>query len=223
MSEEGDIRRIRRPKGGADSEFQRKRASRPTVASPINGRGRNPNRPAGRSPAARGRSEGFSLVELLVATAITGMVLVSVCTLYAMARAQVKAARLTTVAAAVGEDILSELTEFPRPQVHRFLDTASTATSATWSSDQADPAYATTGAIAAAQYLEMLESWRSAVEESLPAGQVLLIAEPFENRPSGGDPGTSTFASARFVRLELTVSWSDAGRVRRVTYDRLKF
>lgn len=189
------------------------------AATPIEESGRKPSGTA-RRPAG---DWGFSLVELLVATAILGTVLVSMCALYVMAQQQVKAARFTTVAATIGEDVLEDLRAMQRGAIRLLLDAPSSQQAGSWSSAEADPVYATLPEANALAFQAILDGWRERVEEELPAASVVLVAEALRDRPTSGSAGTSTFSEARFLRLELSVAWNDHGRIRRVTYNQFKF
>jgi prepilin-type N-terminal cleavage/methylation domain-containing protein len=223
VDSDGDIRAIPPLARTTERELIGNSDSGSMAALPIADGGPSPGGPRRLPRVSPGPERGFSLVELLAATAILGTVLVSICALYVMAQKQVKAARLTTVAATIGEDVLEDLRGMQRGAIRLLLDTPSTQQAGSWSSLEADPAYATLPEANALAFQAVLDAWRERVEEELPQGNVVLVAEAFRDRPTSGSAGTSTFSEARFLRLEVSVAWSDAGRIRRVTYNQFKF
>jgi len=177
-----------------------------------------------RGGALRAGDDGFSLVEVLIAAGITAAILISISGMFVYGAQKVKAGRYLSAGTTVSQSILEEMRGLSAVTIYGVLDGQPVDKVKTWNSDQANPVYSGINQDFADKYGEILDGWRGLVREEIPRGQVQLTVEGFADRPQGGVDGSTTFGSARFLRIEVTVFWRESrSRGRRVTQQLIKF
>lgn len=186
---------------------------------------RNPRmRTQDTAPSARkGGQSGFSLVEVLVAAGITGAILISISGLFILGTQKVKSGRNLSTATTVGQSVLEEMRGFRGRKIYGLLEGQEDDAFITWNTDQANPVYTEGNLDFADEYNAVLDGWRDMVRDDLPRGRLDVTVEGFTNRPQGANPGTAPFGSSRFLRVEVTISWTEIRRNRRVTMNLIKF
>jgi len=183
------------------------------------------------------RQSGYSLVEVLLALAITSIVLLTVVTLFYMGRRNVYSGKQMTYAVSVGTRILEDLSNAVEADVlTNFNITDATATgnvsvnNVTYASSLLrDTSGCTgTGTPPVAPYTctndpnGYMGNYRALIDESkLANARVGLILTPRSpanapaiNCPSGNCPWTT----ARFLKIRVFVQWDEAQNRRRIAF-----
>lgn len=178
----------------------------------------------------RKTQNGYSLVEVLIALAITSIVLLTVVTLFYMGKRNVYSGKQQTYAVTVGTRILEDLSTLTASDLLTdFTITDSTAlstvgpiqgtsyassftrdTSTCTPNGTPPPAYTCTGD---ATGLWFLSAWKSLIDPTkLENAKVGLIFTP--TNPADG---TKPWSTARFIKIRAYIQWDEAQR-RRIAY-----
>lgn len=175
-------------------------------------------------PSRRNDEKGFSLVEVLIAAGITAAILISISGMFILGTQKVKGGRNLSAATTVNQSILEQMRGMRGRTIYGVLNGQTGDSVVTWSTDLANPAYSGDNEDLAAEYGLIVDDWRAVVREALPRGRVIFTVEGFANRPTGGNDGTATLGGARFLRIEVSVAWTEVrGRSRVVTTNLIKF
>jgi len=175
-------------------------------------------------PQAGPRQRGFSLIEVLVATGIASAVLISISGLFIMGSQNVVSGANLSTATTFNQSILEEIRGFNAEKIYGLLNGQPGDSIQTWNTDQSNPTWTEKNAEYATEFAAVLDEWRTNVRESMPRGVFSLTVEGFDNRPEGADDGTATFGGAQFIRIQVTVHWTEVrGHGRQVTMNLLKF
>ena len=177
------------------------------------------------------RNAGYSLVEVLIAIAITGIVLLTVVTLFYMGRRNVYSGKQMTYAVSVGTRIMEDLSTMTTQDINTAFNLVDGTTSATGSVTV--PCICANGAITYANSVGRdttmaggandpngyLTQWASIIDQSkLTNGKVGLVITP--RSPSDTNKPWST---ARFTRVRAYVQWDEAkNRTRTAFFDTTK-
>jgi prepilin-type N-terminal cleavage/methylation domain-containing protein len=189
------------------------------------------------------RSRGYSLIEVLIAVAVTGFVLLTVVTLFYMGRRNVYSGKQMTYAVSVGTRVMEDLSTMTTADVmSNFAITDATAqqtvvlcsynllplgtTTCTMPAGNL-PGYATfanaterdTDHIGTLDPGGYLGRWQQLVTTSnLTNGRVGLVIRP-RNPSSGPNP----WSTARFMRIRVVVQWDEgSGHTRAAYFDTTK-
>jgi prepilin-type N-terminal cleavage/methylation domain-containing protein len=179
------------------------------------------------------REFGYSLVEVLIALAITSVVLLTVVTLFYMGRRNVYSGKQMTYAVSVGTRILEDLSNWVSTDVlTNFNITDTTATGnvtvngVTYANSLLRDTSGCTGS--SAPYTcpndtgGYLATYRALIDQSKLAnatvGMILTPRSPANGPavlcPSGNCPWTT----ARFLKLRVYIQWDEAQNRRRIAY-----
>ena len=178
----------------------------------------------------RRRSAGYNLVEVLIATAIMGVVSLSIFTLFFMGRNNVYSGKQMTQAVALGTRVLEDISAYNQQNLYATaFNIAGTATGtdityngvvytnaqirSTDTTTVHTPVQANIGTENATPGL--LARWRSmlAQNKKLTNAAVTLILQPDQDS-AGNDP--DQFATAKVLRVRVFVTWNEAGRRRSI-------
>ena len=146
-------------------------------------------------------SAGFSLIEVILALGLLAAVLISIAGLFVIGNRSVASGRNTTEALAVGRAILEEMNGWGFRQTYQLYGMDDTLDSDT--EDTLTNPYA--------------QKWQPTLDETLPGAPSATISV------SGFDAaGAIDLATARALRVDVTVSWSEDNRNRRVTLSTMR-
>lgn len=164
------------------------------------------------------QSAGYSLVEVLIAIAITGVVLLTVVTLFYMGRRNVYSGKQMTYAVSVGTRVMEDLSTMTATDIDTAFgidDTTATTGSVTLNGvdypNSVGRDTTMTGTNDAGGYLA---KWNSIIDQSkLTNGTVGLVITP-HNPADAAKPWTT----ARFTRIRAYVQWDEAKNRRRIAF-----
>ena len=176
-----------------------------------------------RDATLRRTERGYNLVEVLIAMALLGTVLMSILTLFVFGRRNVAGGRQMTKATSVTTQVLEDLQPISLDTLYKnFSITATTTTTSPTiagqaytnvivrstddlSKDQADgPLY--------------LTRWKALIPSSaMKDAKIHMILMP-DNIKTSGNPTT-----AAIVRIRVVTEWEEGRRARSVTADVVKF
>lgn len=179
------------------------------------------------------RSNGYSLVEVLIAIAITGVVLLTVVTLFYMGRRNVYSGKQMTYAVSVGTRIMEDLSTMTSDDVlTAFGITDTTARQSVVVCNNSLLPLGTTTCTGITQTFPdstsrdtlnisagtdpggYLAAWNGLIDQSkLTNAKVGLVITP-RNPAVGAEPWTS----ARFMRVRAFVQWEEASNRTRVAF-----
>lgn len=178
-----------------------------------------------RDTSSRRAERGYNLIEVLIAMALLGTVLLSIVTLFVFGRRNVYSGKQLTRATSVTTQVIEDLQPLNVTNLNNWFaveaDTAlEDVTIAGVDYDDVivrstdDPTEENNDA-AAPQYLDR---WAALIPDSaMTAGRVTVVIKPDELF-TAGDPTT-----AAIVRLRVITEWNEAARARNVTADVVKF
>jgi len=185
----------------------------------------------------RKRSEaGYNLVEVLIAMAIFGAVVLSIFTLFFMGRWNTYSGRKTTEAVAVGQKVLEDLSPMNMKNIYNgAFNIAATDTglsSVSFSSPAAtytncrvrstDPNILATAPTDIQTQTtggpDLLTRWTTLLGTRLQGGSVTLVMTP-ANDPTNNP---AQFGTASTLRLRVLVRWREQSRPRELILDSVK-
>lgn len=173
---------------------------------------------------SRGRQSGYNLIEVLIAMAMLGMVLLGIVTLFVMGERNVYSGKQMTRAVSVGTRVMEDLSPLTRDNIQTSfgLTAATPGTVTVGSQTFANSVLRTTkddAGVAGKDVDGYLASWKELLTlENFNDGQILFVV-------TAVDPLTSppTFAGAPVYRIRVFVEWNEALRERRVVLDTAKY
>jgi len=145
------------------------------------------------SPATARAQRGFSLVEVVLALALLGTVLIAISGLFALGSRQLQSGREQTTALAVARDVLEEMDAWGFDQLYGAY--AIPGTDAEGTVDTRSPGYAS--------------RWQDTLA-GLDGGYAEIHIEALA--PGGGSPPALEQAEA--IRIRVTVHWVEGARER---------
>jgi len=174
-------------------------------------------------------SSGYSLIEVLIALAITSVVLLTIVTLFYMGKRNVYSGKQMSYAVSVGTRILEDLSTLTASDVlNDFTITDSTTlgtvtvqgtnytnsytrdTSTCTAAGTPPPAFTCTGD---ASGVYLLSNWKGLIGSTkLENAKVGLILTP-----SSPADATKKWSTARFIKIRAYIQWNEAQR-RRIAY-----
>ena len=167
----------------------------------------------------RGHERGYSLVEVMLASALLSSILVSISTLFVIGTQSVRSGRELTKAASIANGALEEALSWHYDKVWRMTGGASTTETLSWSTKTANPTYSGT-ADDQADCAATANAWRSNVEAQLKDGYLTYRVEGMANFPSGITDGLEVYPEADFLKVTITVFWTEGkGRTRHVQFE----
>jgi prepilin-type N-terminal cleavage/methylation domain-containing protein len=180
---------------------------------------------------SRTGERGYNLVEVLVAVAILGTVLISVITLFFLGTSNIYSGKQMTRAVSIGTLVSEDLSALSQDDVlDAFGITAATTlgtvdvdtTRALPNDTYAGSIIRRSNAITTGQDVRgLLARWQAAIDDDriLQNGYVALVLTPRNPIPVGG---TLTPVSATTMRVRILVRWIERGKSRQVILDTLK-
>ena len=174
----------------------------------------------------RTREDGFNLVEVLVAMALLGTVMIAIMSLFFLGRRNVYSGRQMTKAIAIGNRVLEDLSLLTKQDIYygvfNINDTATGTTVTIMGNTYTNAKVRTsnpslvTPANASEYQTEksdgpkyLTTKWVPQLGNDLADGSVTLVMQP---------QGSSTqFGAAEVLRLTVLVYWKEEGRQRRLT------
>ena len=174
------------------------------------------------SSAPHRRTEaGYSLIECLLAAALLTSVLVSISGLFILGTKNVKSGRELTKAATIANSHMEEVMSWNFDKVYGIAGGISSDMTKTLTTTAANPAFIGDATDTAA-WAVIVDAWRTDVKAQLQNGAVTYRVDGVGRLPAGGDPGLVTYLEAPFLRVTITVSWTEAGgRQRHVTFEEM--
>lgn len=190
----------------------------------------------------RNGQSGYNLIELLVAIAILGVILLTVLSLFVFGRRNVYSGKQMTTAIAIGTRALEDMAPLTRADIYGgVFDIADTAVGTTIKFGNPlktydNAALRSTNASAVVGYADtqkqrstgpmFLDNWSKQFQEDLAGGStrprlqdgaitVLMM-------PRSGSTTPAQFGNAAVMQLRVIVSWSENNRRREVVLDSVK-
>lgn len=179
----------------------------------------------------RRRQTGYSLIEVLIAIAILGVVLLSIVTLFFMGRSNVYSGKQMTQAVAVGTHVMEDVSNMTMQDVYTAFNITSTSALGNVDVDttRAMPNDTYSGAIlrqtssisASTDPGGYLNRWKTEMvnNNKLAGGVVSLVL-----MPSNPNPTTATLSCGNntVLKLRVLVRWLEGQRPRQVIFDTVK-
>ena len=169
----------------------------------------------------RRTSRGYSLIECLLASALLAGVLVSISGLFIVGTKSVRSGRELTKATTLANSVAEQVMGWPYEKVYGFAGAVATDQTKTWDTNSANPAY--TGSTQdVADWTATANDFRSQVQSQLQAGHITYRVDGMARLPAGTDRGLTTYQDAGFLRMTVTVSWTESGgRQRQVQFEEI--
>ena len=174
----------------------------------------------------RDAQRGYSLVEVLIAIALLGTVLLSITGLFLAGRKNVYSGKQMTHAVALANNVLEDLTEVDKPQLRTafVLPAGAGALVPFNGTDYANSFIRTTTNISTSTQsatIQYLTRWRNMIvnQGTLGNGVVTLILTPVADPVNVATPQLGT---ATVVRMRVFVTWSEGRRNRSVVVEGIK-
>jgi len=177
----------------------------------------------------RNSERGFNLVEVLIAMAVTAMVVVSVATLFYLGRQNVYDAKQVTAATAVVTRIEEDLSHMTRAEVYTFFNLAGTSIGKNWvgatkydNSIVRDSNVADDIDVAKNDKAGYLKTWVGLMpKDRFVNGRIRLVFMP---RLDTVDPKTDTGTTAKSNVLQIrgVIEWTEGLRTRSYVIDAVK-
>ncbi len=177
------------------------------------------------------RERGYSLIEVLVATAILGTVMLSILTLFFFGRRNVYSGKQMTRATSVANHVNEDLSPLSADEMWRqfVITSSSTPTSPTidgvaykdvfvrTTDDAGKSDMELAPSTAEPDGLELLTRWKALIPASaLENAKVTIIMIPTDLGTAGD------YTTAQVVRVRILAQWNEAQRGRRVTLETIK-
>jgi prepilin-type N-terminal cleavage/methylation domain-containing protein len=191
------------------------------------------------SKLTHSREGGYSLIEVMIAMALLGVVTISVFTLFFMGRRNVYSGKQTSQAIAIGTQVIEDLQPLNRAMLFNgAFGVAATSTGDAFTIPPLQPgglAYAYTGAkirstnatIIASPPADiatentppgLLARWNTLLGNKLARGSVTVVMTPEED-PTNTPP---RFGTAQIIHARVFVRWVENNRPREVVLDTVK-
>ena len=176
-----------------------------------------------KQPNTRRSERGFNLIEMLIAVALMGTILLSIVTLFAFGRRNVYSGKQLTRATSVTTQVLEDLQPVNATTFHtQFLITSAEKPGAKTVAGVTYPSalVRSTDDLSKEESTgpKYLSRWKALIPaEKLAGGKVTLVIIP-EQMFTANDP-----TSAAMLRLRVVTEWREASRNRNVTADVVKF
>lgn len=194
--------------------------------------------------SARRRSDGYSLVEMLVAVAITGVAVLSVMTLFALGRSNVYSGRQMTHGISVGTRIMEDISGLALTDMYTSFNIDATTTMGTVTVPPAslpESSYdgsiirttnsvATAGQCTGATLItfnndpsSFLRRWYCQMQtpgNTLPQASISLIFTP---RIATDSAAALTPTNASVVHIRTIIRWTEGLRRRQLVFDTNKY
>ena len=177
------------------------------------------------------RQKGYSLVEVLIAMAVLGSVLLGILSLFVFGRKNVYSGKQMTRAVAVGTRVMEDLSVLTRGDVERAfaLSTGTTPVALTTVNvaGQSFPGSVLRESTTTTNPPDVdgyLARWNALVaQQNFTGGLVSLVITPLEPRPATTPPRPAlSTINAPLYRIRVFVQWNEEARRRFVALDTAK-
>lgn len=174
----------------------------------------------------RRNERGYNLVEVLIAMALLGTVLMSILTLFVFGRRNVYSGKQITKATAVTTQILEDLQPLSVTNLNKYfkIDSSTTTGSATVGGVTYSNAVVRSTTDLSKDYTTETNSplyltrWKAMMPAAnMSKGKVTLLIFPDDIKTTGN------VTTAAIVRIRVVTEWTEARRQRSVTADVVKF
>jgi prepilin-type N-terminal cleavage/methylation domain-containing protein len=161
---------------------------------------------------------GYNLVEVLIAMAILGTVLMAVVSLFAIGQKNVYSGRQMTRAVSAGTVVMEDLSAFETTKLKESFGLGSATLGTVTRHGKTYPnSYLVTTDDLSSDPLGYLERWKERMtRENFLDGRVAVLITP---RNADAD---STVADANIFRVRVFVEWNEALRSRHITLESVK-
>jgi type II secretory pathway pseudopilin PulG len=167
------------------------------------------------------RQGGYSLIEVLVSVGVLAGVLLSISTMFVAGTHGVRSGRDLTAATTIGNSLMEDVLSWPFDQVAGMAGGTRFDSSQVWNTDLPNPAYDAEAADALL-WGAIADEWRETVRSTLQEGVITYRVDGVHRLPDGGDDGLGAFNEAHYLRVTVTVAWTEArGRRRHVIFEQL--
>lgn len=190
----------------------------------------------------RQHQRGYNLIELLIAIAILGVVLLSVLSLFIWGRKNVYSGKQMTTAIAIGTRVVEDLAPLTKEDIYNGvfdITDASTGTQIKFGNPEKtydNAAIRSTKAGIITGYADLqkqkatgpkfLDKWTTQLQETLPNGtkrdRLLDGAVTVILTPKNDTVTPEKFGTAAIMRVRVIVSWSENRRRREIILDSVK-
>ena len=173
-----------------------------------------------RTVPARRAIRGYSLVEVLIASALLAGVLLSISSMFILGSQSVRSGRDLTLATTLANSAMEESLALPFELVWGITGATSTQPTMTWDTDQPTPAY-----VGAPQdvllWSSIVDAWREEAQ-GLQDGRLTIRVDGIERLPTELQAGLAPYVDSIYLRITITVAWTEMGRRHRdVTFEGL--
>jgi prepilin-type N-terminal cleavage/methylation domain-containing protein len=185
------------------------------------------------APLQHEHERGYNLVEVLIAIAVLGSILLSIVTLFFWGTKNVYSGKMMTMAISVGTDAVEDLSALTIQDIYGAFVISAANTLDDYTIDgityedalirSTDPNIVTNAPadIANEGGTTLLAMWRDDIvtQKKMAEGTVTLILQP--RQPTS--VGTTTEPAPRILRLRVIVRWVEALRQRHVVFDTVRY
>ena len=184
-------------------------------------------------PAHHEHERGYNLVEVLIAIAVLGSILLSIVTLFFFGTRNVYSGKMMTMAISVGTRAVEDLSQQTVTDIYTSFQIGATNALGDYTIDgityedalirSTDPNIVPSAPtdIANEGGTTLLTLWRDDIvnEKKMGEGTVTLILQPREPI----EVGTTTEPAPRILRLRVIVRWVESLRQRHVVFDSVRY
>lgn len=179
------------------------------------------------------QERGYNLVEVLIAIAVMGTIMLSVVTLFFFGRTNVYSGKMMTMAVSVGTDSVEDLSQLTVRDIYTAFGIDGTVALADYTIDgvtyedalirSTDPNIVASppSDISTEGGTALLTAWNDDIvnQKKMAEGTVTLIIQP--RQPS--TIGTAAEPDPRVLRLRVIVRWVESLRQRHIVFDTVRY
>lgn len=177
--------------------------------------------------------QGYNLVEVLIAIAVLGTIMLSIVTLFFFGRTNVYSGKMMTMGVSVGTDAVEDLSQLTVQDIYTAFGIDGTVALADYTIDgityedalirSTDPTIVASPPtdISTEGGTALLTAWNNdiVVQKKMAEGTVTLIIQP--RQPTS--VGTATAPAPRLLRLRVIVRWVESLRQRHIVFDSIRY
>lgn len=162
---------------------------------------------------------GYTLIETLLASGLLAFILVSISGLFVVGTQTVRSGREMTKATTIANSAMEQIMAWNYDKVYGFAGAVATEQTKQWDTNLANPAY-TGSATDIADWTATANAWRTDVRAQLQGGRLIYKVDGIGALPTSTSPGLAAYQDAQFLRVTVTVEWTErAQRRRSVTFE----